>query len=178
MASGKLSVIAFLGLYYLVPAAHAAKLADGVYEGKIAFGKSSMTMALQCAQDQCQLDMTAVTNGGSPNIHSQRLSDITPVENLSAAQKALAYARTQKSTRINRAEFAEIIKNLEPLLNSDIGIDHCFNVHYGGEGYSLICQTEKSAWEKPSLLYLGALMANCGEGFCGYVIYPLVRRDE
>lgn len=153
-------------------------LPEGIYAGKIEFDQSSMEMALDCAREECQLDTTFITRGGAPDRISEPLTEITPVENLDEAQFALEYARSQKSARISKREFSELIQHLQPLLNSNLDFEKCFDVHYGGESYSLVCSTAKSAWEKPSLFYLGSLLANCGEGFCRYVIYPLIKQDQ
>lgn len=166
------------GFLIVSTAAVANPLPDGRYVGKIEFDQSSMEMTLHCAQEQCQLDTTFVTRGGEPNQNSQPLTEITPVADLGEAQYALDYARSQKSAKIGRREFSELIKSLQPLLISDLAMDQCFDVHYGGEKYSLVCSTGKSAWDKPSLLYLGTLMSNCGEGFCRYVIYPLIKQGQ
>lgn len=169
---------AFAAFLFVIPVAWANPLPQGSYTGKIEFDQSSMEMTLDCAQEDCQLHTTFVTRGGAPNQMSEPLTEITPVENLDEAQFALEYARSQKTARISRREFSELIKHLQPLLNSNLDFEKCFDVHYGGESYSLVCSTAKSAWEKPSLFYLGSLLANCGEGFCRYVIYPLIKQDK
>lgn len=166
------------GCLLATAAAYASPLPDGRYVGKVQFDQSSMEMALSCAQAQCQLDTTFVTRGGQPSRAVQTLKEITPVEDLSEAQSALDYARSQKSAHIDKREFSALIQHLQPLLNTDLVFDKCYDVHVGGETYSLVCTTPKSAWEKPSVLYLGSLLANCGEGFCRYVIYPLIKQEQ
>jgi len=173
------TISAIFSVFALVStAALANPLPEGTYAGKIEFDQSSMEMKLVCAQEECQLNTVFVTRGGRPDQNSEPLTEITPVENLDEAQFALEYARSQRSARISKREFSELIQHLQPLLKSDLNFEQCFDVHYGGDAYSLVCNTAKSAWEKPSLLYLGSLLANCGEGFCRYVIYPLIKQVQ
>lgn len=173
-----ISAVVFVFSLASQAASAANPLPEGSYAGKIEFDQSSMEMRLRCGPEDCQLETAFVTRGGAPNRNSEPLTEITPVENLDEAQFALEYARSQKSARIGKREFSALIQHLQPLLNADLVFDKCYDVHYGGENYSLVCTTAKSAWEKPSVLYLGSLLANCGEGFCRYVIYPLIKQDK
>lgn len=92
---------------------------------------------------------------------------------------ALRYARE----RLARAAAAR--PDLEPLLRSRAEIESCIDIDravdrlmqppdYPG-GYLLLCKLDRNPWQKPVLLLMGTLLADCGPVFCRYEILPLFR---
>jgi hypothetical protein len=149
----------------------------GTFEGKMGFDDSGMMLSLTCkSESECQLKSVFTSNGNTPHEYSEKLDSIEPVEHINEAEEALKYAKEHKSEKITNKEDKAIFENLQPLLNSDINIEKCIDLNLGGKGYTLVCSTKKPAWEKPSLLYMGTLLASCGEIFCRFVIYPLFKK--
>ena len=120
----------------------------------------------------------SVKTGGSTinNFNSSAIWERLPIPNA-----ALTYAREHKVVKPGSA-MTWYAQNLKPLLDSNASINHCISIQSTTmnipPGYLLLCRLDKNPWEKDVVLFMGMLLANCGELFCGYEIYPMFRQDK
>jgi hypothetical protein len=88
-------------------------------------------------------------------------------------RSALQYAREHKAESLSNPEYAAIHRNLRPALDARADLEACIDL----DEATVVCKVLKSPWKKPAVLLFGALIANCNQGFCGYVIYPMQRTN-
>jgi hypothetical protein len=147
----------------------------GVYELKLGKTGNSLDMILECSSETVCTLTTTSQSGRNSNKDVQSLKDVHPVQNLTNASAALKYAIGQQSQTIKNEEFAESMGRLRPVLAANPGISKCWDLNYPFPDYMLVCKlSDTSAGAAPMYLF-GTLMANCGEAFCRYVIYPMTR---
>lgn len=157
----------------LVPAASLSPTEYlGTYEGKVAFNTSSMTIRLRCGpESNCEMETINSNGDTKPFSRIDQVKHVGPVSNWLGVQRAFQYAR------INRADRPTAIpEELMPLLNSSAVIDKCIDLNLGGSDASLICRSSVSPWKEPVLIFFGASLAPCGQGFCEYAVYPLFKK--
>lgn len=131
-----------------------------------------MTMHLECASESsCVFSTTAQSGKGPPQQDRQVLDSVRPAGNLAQAGNALRYAIEQRLRTLENPEFAEPMALLRPVLAGNPKIDRCWDLNYLEREYLLACTLSNA----PGLYLFASLMANCGEGFCRYIIYPLSR---
>ncbi len=149
----------------------------GLYEGSITFDASSLTIRIRCnSSNSCDIETISVQGEAKPVSRIDRLTNFSPVSNWAGVQRAVQYARENSANRISNKEHAAILEKLKPLLDSDTVVDRCVDLNYGGRGASLLCRSSSSPWRESVLLFFGASLNTCGQGFCGYVIYPLFKK--
>lgn len=149
----------------------------GTYEGGITFDVSSLTIKIQCTPgSSCEVETISIRDPAKPFKHIDRITNFSLVSDSTAVQRALQYARTNRLEKPTNAEHAAIQAKLRPLLDSSAVIDRCVDLNYGGRGASLLCRPSVSPWKEPVLLFFGASLGSCGQGFCEYVIYPLHKK--
>lgn len=124
------------------------------------------------------LGMCTVKLGGSTvNV----FGSVSNWEQVKIPNAALDYARKNKVVKPS-SPMAWYAQNLKPLLDSNSSINHCITLHSATmnapPGFLLLCRLDKNPWEKDVVLFMGALMANCGDLFCGYEIYPMFRQEK
>jgi hypothetical protein len=98
---------------------------------------------------------------------------VRPASNLPQASSALRYATEQRSQTIDNPELALPMALLRPTLASNPSIAKCWDLNYPEPEYMLACTLSGAPAGSPPLYLFATLMANCGEGFCRYIIYPL-----
>jgi hypothetical protein len=164
-----------------VPAGPPGLLTPSEYEGRFEADTSirsdSVTIRLLCmpARD-CRLDLSTVGNEGKTTTVTSRIKDVHPVTNWVPILRAFQYARTNRGDRPRNEEHATIQNMLRPLLSSDATVDRCVDLNLGGDNASVLCRPSASPWDTPVLLLFAASTGACGDGFCQYLIYPLLRR--
>jgi hypothetical protein len=127
---------------------------------------------LNCAAGTCKLTM-----GKDLNEVYDKLDQVRP-SHFGQAKFALKYARERKDKAKEEAPY------LGPLLESDAAIQSCVDLGYvkprfpGADmpGMTLLCRLDRNPWNKPALLLMGTILANCGPAFCRYAITPLLRQ--
>lgn len=152
-------------------------LAEGIggdYEGKIIMGDDSSDMHLLCKSGgDCKMVITNVKNGGPPAIDTTNWPKPGPAQRLTQARLSLQYAKDHKEDQGINLAYTAIVGKLRPLLDSDAQIDECLDLD--GKGGVLLCSLTTSPWKTPTVLFMEVLLANCGQNFCAYVIYPLFK---
>ena len=131
--------------------------------------KPDTRLALNCEQaGKCVLAL------GKDTIAS--FSTFAVVKELKYARNALAYAKERKDVPAGSV-YAWQANNLRPLLASKSEIEMCVDVQNESmkDEYMLLCRLDRDPWKKGTVLLMGTLLANCGELFCRYEIYPLFR---
>jgi hypothetical protein len=131
-----------------------------------------MKAALNCTASMCKFTM-----GKDVNEVYDKLDSIRP-SHFSQARFALTYARERKDKAREEAPY------LAPLLDSDANIQSCVNLGYnkpqfpGADtpGMTILCKLDRSPWNKPVVLLMGSILANCGPAFCRYALTPMLRQ--
>jgi hypothetical protein len=148
---------------------------EGSYEGNVSFDSSSLTIRTRCNSNSCEIETITVRGDNKPSGRIDRVTKISPVTDWAGIQRAMQYTRTNRATKPDSIENAALLEKLRPLLDSDAVIDRCIDLNQGGSGAALLCHPSSTPWNKPTLLFLGASLAPCGQGFCGYMIFPLLK---
>lgn len=150
---------------------------EGRYEGTINFDTTSLVIRLSCnTENACELETTSVRGTDKPTRSISRVKNITPVSDSSGVQRAFQYARTNRAERPSNRENAAVQEKLRPLLDSGAAIEKCIDLNIGGANASVLCRPSASPLGESTLLLFGALLGQCGDGFCGYVMYPLLKK--
>lgn len=96
--------------------------------------------------------------------------------NFSEARLALNYAREHKSNAKQQAPY------LASLLDSSGDIESCIDlrkqpqqpsVEPSEPGYLLLCKPTQKFSNKPTVILMSTILANCGEAFCRFALLPL-----
>lgn len=149
---------------------------EGRFESVISFETTSLTLRFDCGEGKnCEMETVNVRGTAQPVRSISRVKNVTPVSDWSGVQRAFQYARTNRAARPNDRESAAVQEKLRPLLESSAFIDKCIDLNIGGANASILCRASASPWKETVLLFFGASLAACGDGFCGYAIYPLFR---
>lgn len=152
---------------------------EGRYEGIIQFDTTSFTMRLSCdSEKKCELETTSVRGSDKPARSVQRTSNLAPVSDWSGVQRAFQYARTNRADKPRNRENAAVQESLRPLLDADAFIDKCIDLNIGGANATVLCRPSTMPWKDSMLLLFGANLGRAGDGFGGYVIYPLVKKSS
>jgi hypothetical protein len=146
----------------------------GAFRAELGNAADSVEIQLECeSESSCVLTTTARSAGESPTIERKALKNVRPVENLTDASNALEYAIEQKSAEIRNEEYLRIMTRLRPVLESHPRIGKCWDLNYTSPDYMLVCTLANAPAGSPPIYLFGTLLANCGEAFCRFVIYPL-----
>lgn len=150
---------------------------EGRYEGTISFDSTSLVIRFSCnSENDCEMETTSIRGTGKPMISISRVKNVTPVSDWSGVQRAFQYARTNRADRPSSRENAAVQEKLRPLLDSGAFIEKCIDLNIGGANSSVLCRPSASPWSESALLFFGASLGRCGDGFCGYVMYPLLKK--
>jgi len=172
-------VFYFLAVVFVCLPAYSATDSEaiiGVFEYKVSKSKDSLEIRLECASESVCFFTTISQSGKNPaRKDKQILNKVRPIENLIYADNALKYAINQQSRTIQQGEFSELMNRLRPVLSANPVIAKCWDLNYSSAGYMLACTFTKASSENQPIYLFGTLMANCGEAFCRYVIYPMSR---
>jgi hypothetical protein len=146
----------------------------GKYRVKIGKPGNSMEMQLECkSETSCIFTTISQWEKDPPAKETKKLDKVSPVTELKYVSNALNYAIGQRSAKIKNDEFGLPMALLRPVLAANPTIGKCWDLNHSTETYMLVCTLDKTPKGSAPLYLFGTLMANCGEGFCGYVIYPL-----
>jgi hypothetical protein len=150
----------------------------GRYEGSIAFADSTFTLRLGCTPEMtCALRSIDARKGEMPQSTDSTYNAVRMRPDLAQMHAALRYAREHKGDTITHKEYAAIHAALRPVLDAPAEVDACIDLDgTGNRDVMVVCRMTASPWREPAMLLFGALAASCGQGFCGYVIYPLRQR--
>jgi len=150
---------------------------EGRYEGTISFDSTSLVIRFSCnSENDCEMETTSIRGTGKPMSNISRVKNVTPVSDWSGVQRAFQYARTNRADRPSSRENAAVQEKLRPLLDSSASIEKCIDLNIGGANASVLCRPSASPWSESALLFFGASLGRCGDGFCGYVMYPLLKK--
>jgi hypothetical protein len=124
---------------------------------------------LVCRERICTLAM------GGTTAKFQNLEPVTP-KHLSQAQFALKYAREHKANGKQQAPHLSALLDAASVLSSciDLGVPHP-NARDEERGLTLLCALDRNPWERPVVLLLGTILANCGPAFCRFELFPLFK---
>lgn len=148
----------------------------GSFEIKMSNPGNSLYIQLDCKSDvSCTLTTTSQQGSNQPTTDKQSLNQITHLQNLTEANYALKYAIEQQSNTIKSKEFSEPMEKLRPVLSTNPSIEKCWDLNYPSPTYMLACSLNGNSSNKYNLYLFGALLSNCGEAYCRYVIYPMTR---
>jgi len=164
---------------FLCLAAHSAGGSEpivGAFEVKLGTPSSSGEIRLECASESsCKFTYIAKVGNEPPVVEEKALNDVRPVDQPTEAAGALKYAIRQRSEEIRHEEYAEVMRRLRPVLATDPTVAKCWDLNHLSPGYLLVCTLSGAPPASPPLYLFGTLLANCGEGFCRFVIYPMSR---
>lgn len=168
---------------YELPANKKATVPDqllGNFASRIAVATATanFAMSLSCNQfSGCALANTSTQNG-TPSTTVTTIRDIYPLKDFGQVRLSFQYAKTHQDDAIVNPEHAAIMAALRPYLSPDQEIGECFDLGIGGRDASVACTLKSPPIKNPALLFLGATLGACANGFCGYVIYPLQRVES
>jgi hypothetical protein len=156
----KVKVSDFVGVY------------SNTFPERIGQSTPTATFELRCdASDGCALKV--------PNLPSEIFDKAGPLHRsaLSQARFALQYAKEHRSQAVQQEPW------LSKLLESDAEISSCLDLgktkptYAGGDipGMNVLCRLSKNPWNKPVVLFMGTILANCGPAFCRYGLMPLLK---
>lgn len=137
---------------------------NGKYVGSLA---GQMRVRLECDAGRCTLivpDSPAMVYG---------LISPLPARNYAEAENALKYAQDHKDGKSE-----EVVKGsaLDALLHSSAKIRTCLDLRQTNNdppAYTILCNLDGTPWQKPSVLYMGTILANCGPVFCRFGMLPM-----
>lgn len=162
---------------FSIPATLLPSEYEGRYESTISFDTTSLVIRFACkAENACELETASVRGAGKPMISINHVKNTTPVSDWSGVQRAFQYARANRAERPSSRENAAVQERLRPLLDSGASIEKCIDLNIGGSNSSILCRPSTSPLGESALLLFGALLGRCGDGFCGYVMYPLLKK--
>jgi len=146
----------------------------GAFRAALGNAADSVEIQLECeSESSCVLTTTSRSAGESPTVERKALKNVRPVENVTDASNALEYAIEQKSAEIRNEEYLQIMTRLRPVLEAHPRIGKCWDLNYTSPDYMLVCTLASAPAGSPPIYLFGTLLANCGEAFCRFVIYPL-----
>jgi hypothetical protein len=168
------SLLVALGLCTSVFAAPNSGNIVGAFEAVLNNRTGSLKLRLECeTESSCRLTTVSQT-GQSPSVSDvQDLRKVRLLEKPVEAASALRHATEKRNIESRTAEYAELMRRLSPVLSSNPSINQCWDLNYPTPGYSLACTFANAPEESPPLFLFFTLMANCGDVFCRYVIYPM-----
>jgi hypothetical protein len=159
-----------------LPAPAAIKPAEfsGVFEAvfpKIIGQKTPTVKArLRCEYPtRCTFDIEE----SSPEIYDKLIP--LRISHFSQARFALDYAREHKSNA--KLESPE----LGPLLDSTATLDTCIDLQQtklDAPGLMVLCKLDRNPWQQPVVIFMGSILANCGESFCRFGLLPMFRKQR
>ena len=141
----------------------------GTYEGDFDVAGNKLSLVLRCETEAyCELDSPSVSARERLPVPGFRTEVMTDLREL---RTSLQFARDRKSTSTANEEARAIREVLRPLLDSTADLSRCITLQLG----SSVCQLDSSPWNKPTVIYFGADLANCRQDsiFCGYVLLPM-----
>jgi hypothetical protein len=151
----------------------------GKFELKTGNPDNSLEIHLECeSETRCTFWTISQWKSNPPHQDRRALSKVRRVENLTTAINALNYAVGHQSLIIKNQEFAESMSKLRPVLSSGPSISKCWDLDYPSPEYLLVCTLANTPPDSPPIYLFGTLLANCGEGFCRYVINPMSRANS
>jgi hypothetical protein len=150
---------------------------QGHYEGTISFDANSLTVRFSCnLEKDCEIETTNIRGNSKPINSISRVKSVVSVSNWPGVQRAFQYARMNRADRPSSRENAAVQEKLRPLLDSNVSIEKCIDLNIGGANASILCRPSASPWKEAVLLLFSASLVPCGDGFCGYVMYPLLKK--
>lgn len=149
---------------------------QGTYEGTVKFDSSALTIRLRFSEEDNFIETRSTPGASQQQNGPQRITTLSQVPDWEGIQRATQYAKRNRASASGNKEYSAILKNLQPFLESNSVVDRCVDLNYGGAGTSLLCRPTNNPWPEPSLLLFTATLSQCGNGFCGYVIYPLFKK--
>ena len=166
-----------------VPAA--AMAADdpfaGTWESRVAIGAATYTMRLRCiSASDCEMQMLDASSAKrKPEDSSMSFKAARPFPGgLGSVRNALRYALEHRADSAKNPEFAAMHKSLAATVDAKTEIDTCIGLDEKTPEYFVVCTVRGGTSWRPMLLLFGALLGPCGHGFCGYVIYPLLKTGK
>ena len=146
----------------------------GAFRAALGNAADSVEIQLECeSESSCVLTTTSRSAGESPRVERKALNSVRPQEDLTDASTALAYAIEQKSAEIRNDEYLQIMTRLRPVLEAHPRIGKCWDLNYSSPDYMLACTLDNAPAGSPPIYLFGTLLANCGDAFCRFVIYPM-----
>ena len=171
--SGTIALV-YLALVASLPALAADPFA-GSWDIRVAHGKDAYTMRLRCKSgSECDLeryDGKAMAAKPDETLSFKSAARFRP----DIAANALRYAIEHRAETSPNPEFAALQKLLPGAVNAKTEIDACIGLDDKQPDFFVVCTVRNPAAKKPVLLLFGSLLGLCGQGFCRYVIYPLVK---
>src|SRR6185295_4999491 len=154
----------------------AAQSLIGTFQTTLANEVQSATLQLLCKSEKsCVFTYTSQETGGEPNSERKSLN-VQPLKDRREVDGAFGYALDHKGEEIvDNTEFIEIMKQLRPILDDGPAIGKCWDLNYVEPTYMVACYVSQKSSKRPTLFLFGTLMADCGEAFCRYIIYPMQR---
>jgi hypothetical protein len=126
---------------------------------------------------RCRSDVCTFAIGTS----SESYDKLDPIRrsHFNQAKFALKYAKDHGVKARREAPY------LSPLLDSDAGIHSCIDLGYknprfpGADvpGLNILCKLDRNPWNRPVVLHMGSILANCGDAFCRYGMLPMFRQE-
>jgi hypothetical protein len=178
---GSMRIRLFLAVFFACSLAHATENSGtivGAFEATLTNEAGSLRLHFECETESlCKLTTESQSGKRPPTKDVQVLNKIRPVEKLTEAAYALRYAIDKRSSQSRSGEYAELMRRLGPVLSSNPSLGRCWDLTYPTPGYSLACTLANAPAESPPVYLFFTLMANCGDVFCRYVIYPLSRHQ-
>ena len=176
MSRRVLLVASLLALAMPSPAIAQADRFAGTWEGRVAWDSGAYTMRLRCRSasdcDTVVIDDKSKDRAGDIRMSFPAASPFPAKEPLG---KALAYALEHKAESLKNREFAAIHKQLAVTVTPKTELDTCIGLDPKDRQFFVVCTIRNPASFRPALLFFGSMIGLCGQGFCKYVVYPLVR---
>jgi len=147
----------------------------GIFQDNVP-GQIGQTIPNEDIWAKCSNQGNCSVKLGGSTVHDFKSATIW--QQLQAPNSALTYAREHKVVKPG-SPMTWAAKNLKPLLDSNSSISHCISLESAElnvPGYLLLCRLDKNPWERDVVLFMGMLLANCGDLFCGYEIYPMFHK--
>ena len=176
----RLALVALaLAVYALPPQARAAEdKFTGAWESRVEMERGSYAIRLKCrSASDCDMQMgDAGTAGKKAGESTLAFRAAVPFErDIEAARKALRYAREHRAASAVNPEFAAIHKSLAASVDAKTEVETCIGLDDKSPEYFVVCTVRGATSWRPMLLLFGKLLGPCTQGFCGYVVYPLVK---
>jgi hypothetical protein len=169
----------FLAGFFACSLAHAIEKSGtivGEFEANITNDAGSLRLHFECETESlCRLTTESQSGKRPPTKDVEILNNIRPVEKLAEAEYALRHAIDKRSSQSRSGEYTELMRRLGPVFSSNPVLGRCWDLTYPTPGYSLACTLANGPVENPPVYLFFTLMANCGDVFCRYVIFPLSR---
>ena len=158
-----------------LPALAAADPFAGTWEVRVATEQNPYTMRLHCVSStECE---TQVIPANAKEAKDAPISfkSARAQPNVKPLRDALAYAHENRAQSAVNPEFAALHKLLAGTTNPKTQVDACISLDPQAPEFFVVCTVKGSTSMRPMVLFFGSLLGLCGQGFCKYVVYPMVK---